>query len=46
MLRQTIMVIVAPGLSARRMFLSAATGFSKNCVPKREKQKSCTGSNG
>jgi len=38
--RQTIIVISPPGLSDRRMFLKPATGFSKNCVPNREKQKS------
>ena len=27
------------------MLRRPATGFSKNCVPKREKQKSCTGWN-
>ena len=42
----TIIVISPPGLSADRMFRKPATGFSKNCVPKREKQKSCTGLNG
>ena len=33
------------GLSADRILRKPATGFSKNCVPKREKQKSYTGLN-
>ena len=46
MARHTIMVIVPPGLRARRMFLRPTTGFSKNIAPKREKQKSYSGSKG
>ena len=38
--RQTIIVMVPFGLRLLRMFRSPATGFSKNCVPNREKQKS------
>ena len=44
--RQTIITISPPGRRLLRMFLSAATGFSKNCVPKREKQRSKSPSNG
>ena len=44
--RHTIMVMVPPGLSERRMDLRPATGFSKNWVPKREKQKSKSPSKG
>jgi hypothetical protein len=46
MSRHTIMVMVPPGFSAVRMLRKAATGFSKNCVPKREKQKSNSGRKG
>jgi hypothetical protein len=41
-----IMVIVPPGLRLARMLRKPATGFSKNCAPNREKQKSWIGSNG
>ena len=44
--RQTIIVMVPPGLRLVRMFRRPATGFSKNCVPNREKQKSWIGLNG
>src|SRR4029079_1230213 len=44
--RQTTIVMIPPGLRLARMLRRPATGFSKNCVPKREKQKSCTGWNG
>jgi hypothetical protein len=43
--RHTIIVIVPPYFNALRMLRRPATGFWKNCVPKREKQASCTGSN-
>ena len=44
--RQTIITIRRPASGSCRMFRSAATGFSKNCVPKREKQRSKSPSNG
>jgi hypothetical protein len=37
--RQTIIVMMPPGLRVLRILRSPATGFSKNCVPNREKQK-------
>ena len=44
--RHTIIVMIPPGFRLFRTLRRPATGFSKNCVPKREKQKSYTGSNG
>ena len=35
--RQTIIVMVPPGLRLVRMLRRPATGFSKNCVPKLRK---------
>ena len=38
--RQTIIVMIPPGLRLLRILRSPATGLSKNCVPNLEKQKS------
>jgi hypothetical protein len=38
--RQTIIVMMPAGLRLLRMLRNPATGFSKNCVPNLEKQKS------
>jgi len=44
--RQTMNISEPPGRRARRTLRMAFTGFSKNIIPKREKQRSNSGSKG